>query len=163
MLHKIGSVSILRKSMVERKMRIFGHIVQKTSLKKEWHSGRWKAKGQNCEDLVPGFKRLDQAGHGDWSGKMAWTNQSHSSADITWTWQWSGSRAADIETVSNNGKSHGWGNIVILNAVSCQAKRVHTNQCTYLSMEPNHRDFSLGARQNAERNVSKRAVFCTTP
>ena len=47
--------------------------------------------------------------------------------------------------------------------VSCQAKHVHTNQCKHLSTEPNHRDFSLGARQNAECHVSKHAVFCTTP
>ena len=40
---------------------------------------------------------------------------------------------------------------------------MHTNQCTHLSTEPNHRDFYLGACQNSERHVSKHAVFCTTP
>ena len=44
-------------------------------------------KGQTSNDLVPGFERVDQAGHcwrittGDRSGKMAKNHQSHSSAD----------------------------------------------------------------------------------
>ena len=44
-------------------------------------------KGQTSNDLVPGFERMDQAGHcwcittGDRSGKMAKNQQSHSSAE----------------------------------------------------------------------------------
>ena len=49
--------------------------------------GRQAEKGQTSNDLVPGFERMDQAGHcwcittGDRSGKMAKNHQSHSSAD----------------------------------------------------------------------------------
>ena len=50
--------------------------------------GRQAEKGQTSNDLVPGFERMDQAGHccsittGDRSGKMAINpHQSHSSAD----------------------------------------------------------------------------------
>ena len=49
--------------------------------------GRQAEKGQNSNDLVPGFERMDQAGHGccvttgDRSGKMAKNHQRHSSAD----------------------------------------------------------------------------------
>ena len=49
--------------------------------------GRQAEKGQTSNDLVPGFERVDQAGHcwcittGDRSGKMAKNHQSHSSAD----------------------------------------------------------------------------------
>ena len=49
--------------------------------------GRHAEKGQNSNDLVTGFERMDQAGHcwcittGDRSGKMAKNHQSHSSAD----------------------------------------------------------------------------------
>ena len=49
--------------------------------------GSQAEKGQTSNDLVPGFERVDQAGHcwcfttGDRSGKMATNHQSHSSAD----------------------------------------------------------------------------------
>ena len=49
--------------------------------------GRQAEKGQTSNDLVPGFERVDQAGHcwcittGDRSGKMAKNHQSHSSAN----------------------------------------------------------------------------------
>ena len=49
--------------------------------------GRQAAKGQPCKDMVPGFERMDHAGHGgciptgDRLGKMAGIN-SHSRADI---------------------------------------------------------------------------------
>ena len=49
--------------------------------------GRQAEKGQTSNDLVPGFERMDQAGHcccittGDRSGKMARNHQCHSSAD----------------------------------------------------------------------------------
>ena len=51
--------------------------------------GRQAKKGQTSNDLVPGFERMDQAGHGccittgDRSGKMARNHQSHRSADST--------------------------------------------------------------------------------
>ena len=52
--------------------------------------GRQAEKGQTSNDLVPGFERMDQAGHdcwcittGDRSGKMAKNHQSHRSADST--------------------------------------------------------------------------------
>ena len=90
-LEKIGSVLMLRKSMSERKMRFFGHIVQKNGMEKKLinarKDGRQAEKGQTSNDLVPGFERVDQAGHclcittGDRSGKMAKNHQSHNSAD----------------------------------------------------------------------------------
>ena len=89
-LEKIGSVLMLRKSMSERKMRFFGHIVQKNGMEKRQKArkdGRQAEKGQTSNDLVPGFERVDQAGHcwcittGDRSGKMAKNHQSHSSED----------------------------------------------------------------------------------
>ena len=55
-LEKIGSVLMLRKSMSERKMRFFGHIVRKkrygenTDARKD---GRQAEKGQTSNDLVP--------------------------------------------------------------------------------------------------------------
>ena len=57
---------------------------EKTDARKD---GRHAENGQNSNDLVPGFERMDQAGHcwcittGDRSGKMAKNHQSHSSAD----------------------------------------------------------------------------------
>ena len=57
---------------------------EKTDARKD---GRQAEKGQTSNDLVPGFERVDQAGHcwcittGDRSGKMAKNHQSHSSAD----------------------------------------------------------------------------------
>ena len=57
---------------------------EKTDARKD---GRQAEKGQTSNDLVPGFERMDQAGHcwcittGDRSGKMAKNHQSHSSAD----------------------------------------------------------------------------------
>ena len=86
-LEKIGSVFMLRKSMSERKMRFFGHIVRKNGMEFARKDGRHAEKGQTSNDLVPGFERMDQAGHcwcittGDRSGKMAKNHQSHSSAD----------------------------------------------------------------------------------
>ena len=47
-------------------MRFFDHFVRnKNSMKKTatGEDGRQAAKGQTCKDLVPGFKRLYQAGH----------------------------------------------------------------------------------------------------
>ena len=91
MLEKIESVLMLRKSMSERKMRFFGHIVRKNGAYGEKtdarEDGRQAEKGQTSNDLVPGFERMDKAGHcwcittGDRSGKMAKNHQSHSSAD----------------------------------------------------------------------------------
>ena len=57
---------------------------EKTDARKD---GRQAEKGQTSNNLVPGFERMDQAGHywciptGDRSGKMAKNRQSHSSAD----------------------------------------------------------------------------------
>ncbi len=77
-LYNIGSVLMLRKSTDERKMRFFDHIVRQNSIEKNdtREDGRHAPKGQACKDLVPGFKRMDNAGHGgciptgDWCGKM---------------------------------------------------------------------------------------------
>ena len=47
-------------------MRFFGHIVKKNSIEKKTDTGeggRQAARGQTCKDLIPGFKRLDKAGH----------------------------------------------------------------------------------------------------
>ena len=50
--------------------------------------GRQAEKGQTSNNLVPGFEKMDQAGHcwcittGDRSGKMAKNHQSHSSKTI---------------------------------------------------------------------------------
>ena len=88
-LEEIGSVLMLRKSMSERKMRFFGHIVRKNGMEKRLMEGKMEGKrrkGQTSNDLFPGFERMDQAGHcwcnttGDRSGKMAKNHQSHSSA-----------------------------------------------------------------------------------
>ena len=52
----------------------------------EREDGRQVEKEQTSNDLVPGFERMDQAGHcwcittGDRSGKMAKNHQSHSIA-----------------------------------------------------------------------------------
>ena len=49
--------------------------------------GRQAEKLQTSNDLVPGFERIDEAGHcfcittGERSGKMSTNHQSHSSAD----------------------------------------------------------------------------------
>ena len=86
-LEKIGSVLMLRKSMSERKMRPHRpeeRHGEKTDARKD---ERQAEKGQTSNDLVPGFERMDQAGHcwcittGDRSGKMAKNHQSHSSAE----------------------------------------------------------------------------------
>ena len=80
MLEKIGSVWMLRNSMSERKMRFFGHIVRKNGMEKRLMQGKMEGKrrrGQTSIDLVPGFERIDQAGHcwcittGDRLGKKA--------------------------------------------------------------------------------------------
>ena len=69
-------------------MRFFGHIVQKNGMEKRLMQGKMEGKRRRgSNDLVPGFERMDQAGHcwcittGDRSGKMAKNHQSHSSAD----------------------------------------------------------------------------------
>ena len=49
-----------------------------------------------------------------------------------------------------------------MKSVSCQAKRMHTKQCRHLSMEPNRRDFSLGACEHTECYVGLHTV-CSTP
>ena len=75
--------------MAERTIRVFGHIVRKTTdgvkIDAE-EDGRQAAKGQTCNELVTGFERMDQAGHRllhhNW-GNMAKNHQGHSSADIT--------------------------------------------------------------------------------
>ena len=66
--------------MADRKIRLFGHIVRKNSMQKlnaAQEDGRRAAKGHTCNDLIPGFERMDKAGHGvciptdDRSGEMA--------------------------------------------------------------------------------------------
>ena len=80
---------MLRKSMSEEDEVIWPHRLEerygeKTDARED---GRQAEKGQTSNDLVPGFERMDQAGHcwcittGDRSGKMAKIDQSHSSAD----------------------------------------------------------------------------------
>ena len=89
-LKKIGPVLMSTKSMSERKMRLFGHIVRKNGMEKKTDArkdGRQAEKGQTSNNLVPGFERMDQAGNcwcittGDRSGTLAKNHQSHSSAD----------------------------------------------------------------------------------
>ena len=55
---------MLRKSMAERKIRLFGHIVRKNGMEKDWCMARWKAKAQTRKDVDTGFERMDKAGHG---------------------------------------------------------------------------------------------------
>ena len=59
---------MLRMSMAEKKIGLFGHIVRKkTALKKTdaWQGGRQAAKAQTRKDVVTGFdRRMDKAGHG---------------------------------------------------------------------------------------------------
>ena len=67
-------------------MRLFGHIVRKNGGERidAREGGRQAEKGQTSNGLVPGFERMDKAGHrfcitiGDRSGKMARNHQSHS-------------------------------------------------------------------------------------
>ena len=63
-LEKIGSVLMLRKSMSERKMRFFGHIIWKNGVEKREtgarEDGRQAEKGQTSNDLVPGLDRMDK-------------------------------------------------------------------------------------------------------
>ena len=59
---------MLRKSMAETKLRFLGHIVRKNGMEKRLmqlarEDGRQSEKGQTSSDLVPGFERMDQAGH----------------------------------------------------------------------------------------------------
>ena len=88
-LEKIGSVLMLRKSIGEEDEVIWPHRPEErygemTDARK---NVRQAEKGQTSNDLVPGFERMDQAGHcwcittGGRSGKMAKNHQSHSSAD----------------------------------------------------------------------------------
>ena len=66
MLDKIGSVLMLRKSMVEGEDEVLWPHRLKTALKKTdtGEGRRQAAKGKICKILVPGFKRLHEAGHG---------------------------------------------------------------------------------------------------
>ena len=57
------SVLMLRKSMAERKMMFFSHIVRKKTVLIEKRLIQGKVQGKGA-DLVPGFKRLDKAEHG---------------------------------------------------------------------------------------------------
>ena len=86
-LEKIGSVLMLRKSrpyVGEKDEVLWPHLPEerygeKTDARED---GRQAEKGQTSNDLVQGFERMDQAGHGccvtasDRSGKMAKKHQS---------------------------------------------------------------------------------------
>ena len=63
-----GVCFMLIKSMSERKRMFFGHIVRTKTWNKSatGEDGRQATKGQTRKDLVPGFKRLDKAGHSGW-------------------------------------------------------------------------------------------------
>ena len=80
-LEKIGPVLTLTKSMAERKMRFFGHIIRKNGMKNRLMQGKMEGKQR------PGFERMDEAGHcwcittGERSGNVVKNHQSHSSAD----------------------------------------------------------------------------------
>ena len=54
-LEKIGSVLMLRKSMAERKMMFFGHIVRGKKHGKKY-GGRWKVSGKRADRI---FKETD--------------------------------------------------------------------------------------------------------
>ena len=89
-LEKIGYVLMLRKSDVGEEDEVIWpyrpeeRYGEKTDARRD---GRQAEKGHTSNDLVPGFDRMDQAGHcwcittDDRSGKMAKNHQSHSSAD----------------------------------------------------------------------------------
>ena len=86
-LEKIGSVLTLIKSMEERKMRFFGHIVLKNGMKNRLMQGKMEGKRRRADQQRPGVERMDEAGHcwcittGERSGNVAKNHQSHSSAD----------------------------------------------------------------------------------
>ena len=59
-LEKIGSVLILRKSMSERKMRFFGHIVRKNGMEKRLTQGNMKGKRRMGRPATTWFKDLKE-------------------------------------------------------------------------------------------------------
>ena len=59
-LEKIGSVLTLRKSMAERKMRLFGHIVQKNGMKNRLMQGKMEGKRRSCRPATTWFQDLKE-------------------------------------------------------------------------------------------------------
>ena len=55
---KIGSVLMLRKSMAERKMRIFGHIVRKNSMEKNPDTAKMEGKRRRGRPAKTWFQDL---------------------------------------------------------------------------------------------------------
>ena len=60
MLEKIGSVLTLRKSMSERKMRFFGHIVRKNDMKNRLLQGKMEGKPRRDRPATTWFQDLKE-------------------------------------------------------------------------------------------------------
>ena len=59
-LAKIGPVLMLRTSMSERKMRLFGHIVRKNGMEKRLTQGKMKGKRRRCRPATTWFQNLKE-------------------------------------------------------------------------------------------------------
>ena len=59
-LDKIGYVLMLRKSMAERKMRFFGHIVRKKSIEKDLVQGKGGGKRLRGRPAMTWFQDLKE-------------------------------------------------------------------------------------------------------
>ena len=59
-LDKIGSVLVLRKSMAERKMRFFGHIVRKNGMEKRLMQGKVEGKRRRGRPTTAWFRDLKE-------------------------------------------------------------------------------------------------------
>ena len=59
-LEKIGSVLMLRKSMAERKMRFFGHIVRKKGMEKRLMQGKMAGKRRTGRPATTWFQNLKE-------------------------------------------------------------------------------------------------------
>ena len=59
-LEKIGSVLMLRKSMSERNIRFFDHMVRKNGMEKRLMQWKMEGKRRRADQQLPGFERMDQ-------------------------------------------------------------------------------------------------------
>ena len=59
-LEKIGSALMLRKSMSERKMRFFGHIVRKNGMEKRLMQGKMEGKRRRGRPATTSFQDLKE-------------------------------------------------------------------------------------------------------
>ena len=59
-LEKIGSVLMLRKSMAERKMMLFGHIVRKNGIEKRQMQGKMESKRRRGRPATTWYQDLKE-------------------------------------------------------------------------------------------------------